>query len=376
MPHRLQFNESLLNSVIGGHSAIDLPRLNFKTMDEANAFIQGYGFNPDDPEEMEKLWYYHRRSLVLVQEKLGFAADEIPEKVRDPKVLQDVRKLLLYASASVQAQGEERELQRWSCALLRVMHVFVHSENDLFSSFAEEIQKQILAPFQACILHDGTTGKTFLRRPDETTVSSLGQDPIALAGFEVKPFKTSSSTVIKLLAKPDALALNVLDKLGVRFIATSLFDVFRVVRFLIHENLVSFPQIIPDQSSNNLYPVEIFLQGCEEILPRVKNMSNEEVNHFLQEYLEKHRNEGAFLRKENVFSGGDYQFIKFISRKFIRVEGPSGRGNFSFFYPFEVQIMDQSAHQKILSGPSAHQAYKKRQRLAARHRLFPDVENP
>jgi uncharacterized protein (TIGR04552 family) len=38
--------------------------------------------------------------------------------------------------------------------------------------------------------------------------------------------------------------------------------------------------------------------------------------------------------------------------------------------------MDQVSHQKILSGPATHQAYKKRQRMAARHRLFPDVENP
>ncbi len=35
--------------------------------------------------------------------------------------------------------------------------------------------------------------------------------------------------------------------------------------------------------------------------------------------------------------------------------------------------MDQSAHQKILSGPSEHQAYKERQRTAARKRLFPDM---
>ena len=182
--------------------------------------------------------------------------------------------------------------------------------------------------------------------------------------------------MIKLLAKPDALALNVLDKLGVRFVAASLYDAFRVVRFLVHENLISFPQIIPDQSTNNLYPVELFLKAGEELGSKIKNMSAEQVDQFFNQYLEKHRDEGAFFKKENLFSGGDYQFIKFICRKMVQVEVPGGKGTFSFFYPFEVQIMDQTAHQKFLSGPSAHQAYKKRQRLAARHRLFPDVENP
>jgi len=373
MPHRFQFNESLLNSVIGGRSAIDLPRMNLKTLAEADAFLRGYGFDPENQNDMEKLWYFHRRSLVLMQEKLGFSPEEIPELLRDPKQLEDVRKLLLYASQSVTAHGADRELQRWSCALLRAMHVFVHSENDLFASFAEEIQKQILSPFQSCILHDGTTGKTYLRKVDD---AASGDEAISLNGFEVKPFKTSSSTVIKLLAKPDALALNVLDKLGVRFVTKSLFDVFLVVRFLVKENLISFPQIIPDQSTNNLYPVELFLKACEELLPQAKKMDAEQMDQFLKDYLEAHKDEGSFFKKENLFSGGDYQFIKFISRKLVRVEVPGGKGTFSFFYPFEVQIMDQSAHQKILSGPSAHQAYKKRQRMAARHRLFPDVENP
>jgi uncharacterized protein (TIGR04552 family) len=373
MQRKFQFDGAILNSVIGGRSAIDLPRLNFKSLQEIDAFLRGYGFDPEKKSDIEKLWYFHRRALVLIQEKLGFTPDEIPELLREPKQLEDIRKLLLYASARGEdASRSDRELQRWSCAILRVMHVFVHSENDLFASFSEEIQKQILSPFQACIMHDGTTGMTSLRKSEDGGTEGL----IPLTGFEAKPFKTSSSTVIKLLAKPDALALNVLDKLGVRFIAHSLYDCFRVTRFLIEENLVSFPQIIPDQSSNNLYPVDLFLKACQQILNQKKNLTAEEVNSFLDEYLQTHKDEAGFIRKENLYSGGDYRFIKFISRKLIHVDVPGGKGTFSFFYPFEVQIMDQTAHQKILSGPSAHQAYKKRQRMAARQRLFPDVENP
>jgi hypothetical protein len=35
------------------------------------------------------------------------------------------------------------------------MHVFVHAENDLFSSFAEEIQNQIITPIQQRITYVG-----------------------------------------------------------------------------------------------------------------------------------------------------------------------------------------------------------------------------
>jgi len=365
MPQSFEFDSATLHSVVGGRSAVDIPTLHFKTLDEADSFMKGYGFDSQKPDDMERLWYFHRRALVLMQEKLGFSLDEIPEELRDRKLLEDPRKLLLYAS-----QSENKAQGRWACALLRCIHVFVHTENDLFSSFSEDIQKQILSPFQNCIYHDGTSGTTYLKRPEE----SLTQlEPIALLGFESKPFKTSTSTVIKLLAKPNALAMSVFDKLGVRFVTRSMFDTFQVVRFLVGENLISFPHIMPDQSTNNLFPVDLFLKAALELKPRAGQLTEGEIASFFTQYLETHKEGLEYLRKENAFSGADYRFIKFISRKLIRVQVPGQKEAFSFFYPFEVQIVDQESHAKVLSGPSEHQAYKERQRQAARKRLFPEL---
>ncbi len=365
MPQSFEFDSAILHSVVGGKSAVDIPALNLKNLNEADAFVKGYGFDSSRPEDVERLWYFHRRALVLIQEKLGFSLDEIPEELRDRKLLEDPRKLLLFAS-----QSENKNQCRWACAILRCIHVFVHAENDLFSSFSEEIQRQILAPIQNCIYHDGTSGTTYLKRPDD---SQTGLEPIALVGFESKPFKTSTSTVIKLLAKPNALAMSVFDKLGVRFITHSMFDTFQVVRFLVEENLISYPHIMPDQSTNNLFPVDLFLQAAQELRSRKQRMSDEEIAEYFRSYLEKNKEGAEFLRKENAYSGADYQFIKFISRKLIRVQVPGQKETFSFFYPFEVQIIDREAHTKVLSGPSEHQAYKERQRLAARKRLFPEM---
>jgi uncharacterized protein (TIGR04562 family) len=355
---KFNFDPHILNVLAAGQSALDIPRLQFKTLDQAESFIKAYGFNLQNESDEKKLWYYHRRALVLLTERLGFEPNEIPDVLRDKKDLQDLRRLILWASSSA---PDESELQRWSCAFLRVMHVFVHTENDLFASFAEEIQKQVLTPFQQALYHDGTKGKIYLK-------SSDGTESIELLGFESKPFKTSSSAVIKLLAKRDALAMNVFDKLGVRFVTRSMFDAFRVLRFLASENLVSFPHIIPDQSSNNLYPVDLFLEACQKIKDSGPELNEDQVEAFFQAFLLQKEKETQFLRKENDFSGHDYRFIKFITRRLICVE-KSGEG-FGFFYPYEVQIMDAKSHQSILTGPSEHAAYKERQKEAARSRVL------
>jgi uncharacterized protein (TIGR04562 family) len=362
MPHKFSFDPDMLNSVAGGRSAIDTPRLNIKSLEQATSFIHSYGFDYSNLQDQEKIWYYHRRALVLIVEKLGFDLQEIPELLRERKALGDIRRLLLLASSEDES---ERSLQRWSCAILRCMHVYVHAENDLFSSFSEEIQSQILTPFQKAIYHDGNTHKAYLK-----SLSIEGREPVELVGFEVKPFKTSSSTVIKLLAKPDALAMKIFDKLGVRFVARSLFDIFQVIRFLVEENIMSFPHIMPDQSSNNLYPVDLFVTVCKELMATGKNYSDSELKRIFDEKLSSLGDGAQFFRKENFFSGKDYRFIKFITRKLIHIHTQGGKESFSFFYPFEIQIMDQTAHQAILSGPSEHDAYKERQRLAARKRLF------
>lgn len=365
MPARFNFDFDILNSVAGGFSAIDIPKLNIKTLEDATSFVQNYGFDLEDAGDRERLWYFHRRALVLMVERLGFLESEIPEILRDRKLLEDLRHLLLWASDS---GPEARTFQRWSCAILRCMHVFVHSENDLFSSFSEEIQSQILSPFQKAIAHEGSS--TWLKSP-------RGLTHVELRGFEVKPFKTSSSTVIKLLAKPDALAMKIFDKLGVRFITKSLFDSFQVMRFLVEENLMSFPHIMPDQSSNNMYPVELFMKICDQLRQRNPPPELGEMNKIFADQLLQEGAKAQLLRKKNEQSGLDFKFIKFITRKLIRIKNrPDTSGvsqSFSFFYPFEVQIMDAASYDQILSGPSEHQAYKERQKLSARKRLFPDL---
>ena len=41
-----------------------------------------------------------------------------------------------------------------------------------------------------------------------------------------------------------------------------------------------------------------------------------------------------------------------------------------FFYPYEVQIMDEGSYQNNIQGDASHLEYKKAQILSARDRLF------
>ncbi len=364
MQSKLHFNREILDTLAGGKSVIDLPKLNILTESEADHFISNYGYDLKNPDQLEKLWHFHRRALVLLEEKLGFSLAEIPEEIKDPKKLKDLRKLLLWASSQ---HPKEAQLQRWACAFLRVMHVFTHIENDHFSSFSEEIQKQILTPFQDSLFHEGTSGQIYLKSKDPSTAAD--REPIALVGFEIKPFKTSSSSVIKLLAKPDYIAMNIYDKLGVRFITRSVLDSFRVLRFLVEENIVSFPHIMPDQSSNTLYPIDLFFEVAEKAKKEANRNSNLDLTQFFVEQLKNLEGQGQYLKKENLYSSDDHRFIKFIARKLIRVKWEDKR-EFSFFIPFEVQLMDEKSYHSQLKGPSEHQAYKERQMQAARKRVY------
>ncbi len=357
------FDPSSLSVVAGGASALDRPSLHIHNLEEAESFIRSYGYQINLHEDLIRLWYFHRRALVLMTERLKIDIESIPTKIKNKSELGDIRKLLIYAS-----QKEDSELQKWACAFLRCMHVFVHAESDLFSFFSEEIQKQILIPFEQSVIQDG---KLYLK-----SFKKDGHPSVPLAGFHTKPYKTSSSTVVKLLARPEAVAMKIFDKIGVRFVTSSIFDSFQVIRFLVDENLISFPQIMPDQSSNNMYPVEEFLAVCDKLNKKhghEQNLASEKIDRLLNHKIKS--SQSAFLglfRKENPFSGKDFKYIKFIARKLVHVHATDPGKKFSFFYPFEVQIMNDDAYKKMQSGESEHSAYKDRQIDAAIKRLFPD----
>jgi uncharacterized protein (TIGR04562 family) len=351
---KLDFHKQILECVLGGISAIDIPRLEIFDLEGALQFSRTYGFNLEEPSQLEKLWSLHRRAVDLIKHELLEDDESIPEELTDPEQLVNPAHLLIFASSK---DPKDREKQKWACALLRVIHVFAHVENDVFFEFAEPIQEQVLKVFRAHLREDPVLGPIL-------GVSSE-KEQIFLKRFDVKPFKTHKSSVIKLLTKSQAVALTLTDKMGLRFVTKDIWDTFKVVRYLVQEHLVSFPNIMPDQSKNTLYPLNLFFEVMKSLDP----MSTEkEIVEALNSKLEASTDRAQYLEKQNDFSGSEYRAFKFIARQLIQLKIADKTSR--FFFPYEIQVVDYDAYVQSLSGPSSHQEYKKRQKLAARLRVL------
>lgn len=358
MKLNLEFDPEVFWSLIGGRAVIATPRLSLKSKEEAYAYLKSYGYDMDVEADREKLWGIHSRALIYIRTQLLKDGESIPEEVSDPKRLGDIANLLLLASIR---DSNEQSLHRWSCALLRVMHVISQLHNDLFNYFSLEIQEEIFRSYRQFVQKDTASGILL-------SGSSDGE-AIPLQKFDIKPFKDSDSAITKLLAKPDEVAFGLLDKIGVRFVTGSLFDTFRVLRFLVNNHVVSPANVIPNQSNNTLYPVNLFLDVMES-LPRTSEMPPVEIDKFLHERMERDSTKAQFLEKHNTFTSRDYRFVKFITRQLVRVTDPNTQKSFSFFYPYEVQVLDYDHYLRSLSGPASHEEYKARQRTRARERVL------
>lgn len=363
MKLNLEFDPEVFHSLIGGRAVIETPRLNLKSQAEAYAYLKSYGYDLDVEADREKIWAIHSRAVVYLRTQLLHDGEVLPNEIADPRSLADISNLLLIASVRNSA---EHSLHRWACALLRVMHVISQLQNDLFNHFSLEIQEEIFRPYRRFV-HKDASGAMQLSVA-ATDAESPGET-IPLQQFDIKPFKDSDSAITKLLAKPEEVAFGLLDKIGVRFVTTCLFDVFRVMRFLINNHVISAANVIPNQSNNTLFPINLFLEVIET-LPRMTEQPSAELDAILNARLESQATRARFLEKHNHFTSRDYRFVKFITRQLVRVTLPETQKAFSFFYPYEVQILDHSHYLRSLTGPASHDEYKARQRARARERVL------
>jgi len=140
------FPMEVLHSIIGGSSAIDLPRLYLADEEDAARFLGAYGFDLGDPQDREAVSDLRHAAWALVEEELLTAALRPPRQVRE---MADVAALLVQAS-----RPPEDEVQRWCCAILRVMHVLAHVRSPFEDRHGEAIRAQILRRFAEHIRRD------------------------------------------------------------------------------------------------------------------------------------------------------------------------------------------------------------------------------
>lgn len=354
-----RFRDHNMKTVVGGVSALDLRHISIDSVEEAHEFFSSYGFDWNSETDRKELLSVFQKALVFLQTEIIQPEDKFPNDLLSYNELKDLRKLLVFVNAKSTHTSEE--LRRWAGALLKVMHVIVHFSHDMYSIFPDEIQKQILGPFEEHLFTDPAHGNPYLRK-------NSTDEAIKLYKFEKKPVKDFRSSVLKLLAKRKLFALNLYDNIGIRFVTWNVFDAFRVIRYLMANTLINPFHTLTDQSVNTIYPINLFSEVMDELRTSNKDIGYDDVDLILQKKLTENHNRAEYLLKENNFSGEGYKFIKFVSRRLIsvNVNGNTHR----FFYPFEVQILTRDAYLESIQSDQAHHEYKKRQRTSARKRLL------
>jgi len=390
--------ERVLDVLIGGTSFLDSRDGflgSFRDAQSAEQFLEAYGFDLNDPIEKAELHGTLQEALRFIrtyflkpQYQDGLAL-EIPKKFFE---ISDVRELLLLAGSPVHL-----ELRLWACAILKIVHTISHVDRDMRTHYFSDIQMQILDRFYR-YLHRDENGALYIGRNLE--------DPLRvnLVEFQVKPKKARDSTLMKLLHKPGSVAEELFDRVGVRIITRSRVESIRVIQFLEAVNVVVAANIKPSRSRNSLIQIHQFRETFSREYQRLKKS---EITEPQFEALLENTDHGNAPSVENRFSSEHYRAIQFTCRQLIKIKNPLSehirnlktltRGLdlgpevssaiervdqkyiqrvTRFFYPYEVQVMDQQSYIENEKGRSAHAHYKLAQQNAAMNRVMGALVKP
>ena len=396
----LDFRWDVLEIIVSGKSSIDsLHGFNVYSPEDATRFLHSYGFDLDNPiEASECLGHFHEatnfiRKFFLQPENPEGLRLELPRKILE---ITDVRDLFLYASLKHPSQKQEetnRLLHRnWACSILKVMHTIAHVDQDLRSAHFQEIQKQILDRFYR-VVHRTANGRLFLGdHEDEAT-------PIDLVAFETKPKKGRNSTLLKLLHKPENVAEDIFDRIGIRFITPTALGALQVIQFLQSRMIVVPPNIKPSRSRNTLLNLDEEKMRVEQLIADLDSGKLSEAD--VQARLSGSRDPHGTPSAQNPHSSEYYKSIQFTCRQLIKLKNPLYhelkelkslaktaalpevaartverldlkflQKELRFFYPYEIQVVDQRSHEENERGRSAHSEYKRAQLQTALKRVM------
>ena len=326
----LQDVESL-RILLTGHSVIDWQRMAFRNRDEVDRFLATHCMDFRDVKDRERLRYVFNEAVSYLEEQLKL---RFPRELRDPP---DVRDVFVWASQ----WGGFRRTQILSCVTLKLMHVIHHMEAaDLkFRLPVSEAQYLDLAH------------RRILRQAQE--MQDAGAPLVAFYGSR----KSRSSMITKLLAKREAVAATVFDKLRYRVVVERHEDIATVLAWMARD-MFPFNYVVPGESHNNLLDPSS-LVGL--IPPDERREAVERAVPFSQTFT------------KNEFSGSSYRAINWISDYAVQlpqsVENPYSMDLGRVVYVnVEFQLIDETTARTNEEGENAHPVYKARQyrRVAAR----------
>lgn len=396
------FDWGVIDVIVNGDSPLDTKHFITPIHDtkQAEQFLRGYGFDPHDPVSKAELFGNFQEALSFIKKYFLKEGDAEGLDLKVPQsiyLITDIIELLMMTNYSGK---EEKELEEklWSDIILKVMHTILHVDKDLRTNYFNIIQTQVFDRFYKVLYRD-PEDKLFLGKEKD-------QNKIALIDFETKSKKTRDSVIIKLLHKPENVAEELFDRIGVRFVTEKRSDTLKVVKYLVDNNVVVPHNIKPSRSINNLYDIDKLRSKHKDL---VKVAIREQMNESdFQEHFDQIFRECEFVEdlrnKVNPHSLGGYRSIQFTARQlikytnpfqqqfnklksFARTEDPDSpltqkilnmdvsliARDIRFFYPFEIQVMDRDLFKINTEGAASHQDYKRAQKFSARARVFKSI---
>ncbi len=376
----------LLDVVISGKSSLDSKFFlgEMDDQEQVNEFIKGYGLDPNNQITKSELLGNFHEALNFI--KRYFLKEGNPEGL-DLEIptavltISNIENLFLMATDRKNKNNIENRL--WSEVILKIMHTILHIDKDIRESHFSIIQRQILDQFYR-----------YIKRKD----NKLYLDNVRLVDFETKSRKSRDSLILKLLHKSENVAEQVFDTIGIRIITHNKFDIVRILKFLIEQYVIIPHNIKPSRSLNTLIDIRFLKKSYKNLIRRaIKNDLTE--SEFLNEIENLIQNPNDNMI-QNEHSLNSYRSIQFTCRKLIRYRNPltsefSGLRSLAkkdskselakkilainqsfisneilFFYPYEVQIMDNDTYNNNMEGDASYMKYKRIQLKAATYRIF------
>lgn len=394
---RFKFGWDIVDMIIRGQSTIDYNRcFHIKTMEDAHSFIRSYGYDMANPIERAEVQGIFQESVNFIR-KLFLQPDnpdglklEIPRKILE---LREIAELFLMASLHLPGQSNDVQgqyLRSWACSVLKVMHTVAHVDKDLRSPYFLDIQMQILDRFYK-VIHRDADGKLYLGDKD------VGMR-VNLVTFETKPKKARDSILLKLLHKPENVAEDIFDRVGIRFVTETPLGALQVIKYLNDQLIVMAPNMKPSRARNTLIDHEDFQRKLNELLSQAGQGTLNEVEFYRQLEDAAHPPK---IASENPHSSKYYRSIQLTCRQLIKLKNPlydeikelkqmtrhrpeyleiyknlerfdltHVQKEIRFFYPYEIQVFDRISAEENERGRAAHSEYKRGQIQAALKRVM------
>ncbi len=328
-------DEDAVRLALGGGSVVDWVGISFRTNDEVNGFFQLWLCDVTRHEwARERLRYLYNQAVNYLEEHVGLT---FKPEVRRPRDVRDA-----FLRASMRDSFSRHRIQY--CAILKLMHVINHLE-------MQELRNQ-------CAIRE----VDLIELANNVVLAKAQQ--MRAEGFPLRAFfgnrKTRPSVITKLLAKREATAATVFDKLRFRIVTESKDDIVPAIAW-IFRHLVPFPAIIPGESHNNLLT-------RREVLSHTRDAA--EIEAVIAAEDEK-------APSPNPDSGGVYRAVNFIVDLPVRVYDlpglplPKNRALLgeAVHVLTEFQVVDAQTDLLNEAGENRHELYKTRQKARVYARL-------